>query len=192
MPRASSPGKAGGRRFGSLPYAVVLAAAALLYFFAGRFQFAVKPGELGPDVWPKAILGLLIAVCAFEVARRARAGEVARRDAMPDSAAEAAGQESGDAPPRRLPHLLAAGVVLAIAYVAALGGLGFFLATALFLALFMLVGRYRRLPVVAATSVLGSLAFVFVFMKVVYVSLPLGVGPFQTVSLWILGLLGVR
>jgi hypothetical protein len=33
---------------------------------------------------------------------------------------------------------------------------------------------------------------VFVFMKVVYVSLPLGAGPFQTLSIWILGVLGVR
>ena len=63
-----------------------------------------------------------------------------------------------------------------------LGYLGFFLATAVYLAAFMVVGRYRRAGVIAATSVLGSLAFMYVFMKIVYVSLPLGVGPFEQVS----------
>jgi putative tricarboxylic transport membrane protein len=56
----------------------------------------------------------------------------------------------------------------------------------------MLIGRYRRYAIVAITSLAGSLAFVFVFMRIVYVSLPLGVGPFQKLSLWILAVLGVH
>jgi putative tricarboxylic transport membrane protein len=56
----------------------------------------------------------------------------------------------------------------------------------------MVIGRYRRYGIVAATSVVGSLAFMFVFMRIVYVSLPLGVGPFQKLSVAILAVLGVR
>jgi putative tricarboxylic transport membrane protein len=56
----------------------------------------------------------------------------------------------------------------------------------------MVTGRYYRSRVVLLSSVLGSLAFVFVFMKVVYVSLPLGVGPFKTLSVSLLALLGIR
>jgi putative tricarboxylic transport membrane protein len=56
----------------------------------------------------------------------------------------------------------------------------------------MWVGRFRRPKIVAAASVLGSLTFVFVFMKVVYVSLPLGVGPFRTLSAWIMAALGIH
>jgi putative tricarboxylic transport membrane protein len=56
----------------------------------------------------------------------------------------------------------------------------------------MLIGRYRRYGVIAAASIGGSLAFVFVFMRIVYVSLPLGVGAFQKLSLWLLATLGVR
>ena len=70
--------------------------------------------------------------------------------------------------------------------------LGFFVATAVYLALFMVIGRYRRPVVVAVTSVVGSLAFVYVFMKIVYVSLPLGSGPFQHLSIAVLAALGVR
>lgn len=192
MPRASRAAERRRRLQGLLPYAVVLAAAAVLFFLSGRFQFAAKPGELGPDVWPKAILALLITVCAFEIVRRLRGAEGADAQGADLAGQRAEPGEEVEAPAPRLPHLLAAGIALTLLYVATLETLGFFLATAAYLALFMLIGRYRRPVAVALTSLIGSLAFVFVFMKIVYVSLPLGVGPFQTVSIWILGLLGIR
>jgi putative tricarboxylic transport membrane protein len=82
--------------------------------------------------------------------------------------------------------------VITALYVPGMDYLGFFLATVAYLAAFMAVGRYRRWGVVAATSVLGSLAFVYVFMKVVYVSLPLGVGPFRDVSTALMSVLGIH
>lgn len=181
----NSAGALGRRLQGGLPYVVVLALAAVLYAFAGRFEYAPKPGQLGPDVWPKAILAIAMLVCLIEIAWRLF------EPASPVLKEEMVGEEAEQEAPR-MPHLLAAGIALALLYVGTLELLGFFIATAAYLALFMVVGRYRRWPVVAATSLLGSLAFVFVFMKVVYVSLPLGRGPFQQVSLWIFTLLGIR
>lgn len=179
-----------------VPYAALLAGAVFLYREAGHFVFATKAGELGPDVWPKAILLLLIAICAYEIVRRAL---FVRRTHECVAATETVAADSGDSGPAtgsadttRHPYVLAAGIVLTVLYVLALDTLGFFLATALYLALFMAVGRYRRIGVIVATSVGGSLAFVFMFMKVVYVSLPLGTGPFQSVSVWILSILGIR
>jgi putative tricarboxylic transport membrane protein len=177
---SSSRGLAAGLQ-ASLPYAVVFAAAAFFYFVAGRFQYAARPGELGPDVWPKAILALAMAVCTLQIAWQ-----------LVRPAGDSPKAESGEQSAPRVPHLLAAGIVLTLAYVAVLEYLGFFLATAAYLALFMVIGRFRRPLAVTATSLLGSLAFVFFFMKIVYVSLPLGVGAFQAVSIWILALLGVR
>jgi putative tricarboxylic transport membrane protein len=58
--------------------------------------------------------------------------------------------------------------------------------------LFMALGRYRRAGVIVAASLAGSFAFVVVFMKVVYVSLPLGVGPFRAFSAALLAAVGVR
>jgi putative tricarboxylic transport membrane protein len=177
-----------------VPYAALLAGAAYLYVNAGAFHAAAKPGELGPDFWPRLLLALLMIVCAVAIARGLLF------DAAPESASASAKERDGDAtdaqeaaaPAARGLARLAAGIVLSAAYVASLEWLGFFVATALYLALFMILGRYRRWVVVASASLVGSLAFVFVFMKIVYVSLPLGTGPFQALSVALLALLGVR
>jgi putative tricarboxylic transport membrane protein len=90
-----------------------------------------------------------------------------------------------------LPQLLI-GVGLTIAYVWALPLLGFAVASLIFIALFIWLGTYRRGKVVAAVSVLGTLLLMFIFMKVVYVSLPLGTGPFESISVFLMGLMGIR
>ena len=171
------------------PYAALLAGAVYLYRDAGAFAAAARPGQLGPDIWPRAVLVLLMIVCGVEIVRRTLfvrgVRDTPRAVPAGDSEADAAGTE-------RFPWCLAGGIALTIAYVLALDWLGFFVATALYLGLFMLIGRYRRARVIAAASIVGSLAFVFVFMKIVYVSLPLGRGPFKALSVWVLAMLGVR
>ena len=51
--------------------------------------------------------------------------------------------------------------------------------------------RAALIALLAAVA-LASLAFVFMFMKAVYVSLPLGVGPFAEVSYLLMKLLAIR
>jgi putative tricarboxylic transport membrane protein len=169
---------------GMAPYVALIAGAAYLYQDSASFAASGKPGQLGPDFWPKAVLVLLMLVCLLEVGRQALFAVPARPDAAP------AAQESAEEP--RYGRLLAGGMILTALYVPGIEYLGFFIATIVYLAAFMLVGRYRRMRVVAAASILGSLAFVYVFMKIVYVSLPLGMGPFRQVSIWILGALGIH
>ena len=183
------------------PYAALFVGAAYLFQDAGTFAAAARPGQLGPDFWPRAVLVLLMIVCAYEIVRRvvfargvgprtaiAHEGAADAADARDANDVAAAGDETGT----RYPWRLAAGIGLTIAYVVALDVLGFFVTTALFLGLFMVAGRYYRTRVVALASVVGSLVFVFVFMKIVYVSLPLGVGPFRAFSVWLLAMLGIR
>jgi putative tricarboxylic transport membrane protein len=172
------------------PYVALCAAAAWLYRDAGAFAAAARPGQLGPDFWPRAVLVLLIVVCVCEIVRRVLFERLARHDVP--SAPATGGVDAQGASDDRFVWCLAGGIALTIAYVLALDWLGFFVATTLYLALFMLVGRYRHMRVIVSASVLGSLAFVIVFMKIVYVSLPLGRGPFKTLSVWLLALLGVR
>ncbi len=81
---------------------------------------------------------------------------------------------------------------MTVAYAALITTLGFFISTVLFIAGFIWVGRYRRPGVIAAASLIGGLAFMFVFMKIVYVSLPLGVGTFGLVSIQLMSLMGIR
>jgi putative tricarboxylic transport membrane protein len=176
----------GSRAKAIAPYAAVLAIAAFLFWNTASFAALGRPGQLGPDFWPKAVLVLLMATCAIEILRASvassiRPGAIARAK-QPETEEEGA----------RFPMLLGAGIVLTILYVPGMQVLGFFLATAVYLAAFMVVGRYRRYGVIATTSLVGSVVFVFVFMKIVYVSLPLGIGPFQSVSTALMALLGIH
>ena len=174
-----------GKLKGLLPYAALVLGAAFLYHETGSFANAGRPGQLGPDFWPRAVLVLLMVVCGLEMVRRALAAPEARPPA-------GAKPKAHDEEEVRYPRLLAGGIAITVAYVPGIEYLGFFVATALYLAAFMLIGRYRRAGVIAAASIVGSLAFIYVFMKIVYVSLPLGAGPFRHVSTTLLAVLGIH
>ena len=62
----------------------------------------------------------------------------------------------------------------------------------LYIAALTRTGRYRRWPVIAAVAFGGALAFMFIFMRVVYLSLPIGRPPFASVSLLLMQLMGIR
>jgi len=182
------------RRAGrAAPYAVLLGVAAYFFHLASSFEFVAPAGRIGPDAWPKIILGLLAAVCLYEIGRSflgnaAGAASGLLQSLMARAADDADGVHIAD----RSPGLLLGGIAVTIAYVLVVDVIGFFVATALYLAAFMRVGRYRRYGVIALASVTGSLAFVVVFMRIVYVSLPPGVGPFRDLSFGLLALLGVK
>jgi len=58
----------GGARFiRALPYVVAGVAAGYLYYVASNFQFHERPGTLGPDFWPEAILALMIVTCLYKI-----------------------------------------------------------------------------------------------------------------------------
>jgi hypothetical protein len=183
------------RRFArAAPYALLLAAASVLYYFALRIDTSAAAGRISPDFWPRAVLTLLAVVCVYELAKSllsadARSAGGMLQDLLDASEAPVEAQ-SAAAPPSRLRLILGMGATLA--YVLLVGVLGFFLATAAYLAAFVLIGGYRRWGVIAACALGGSLGMVVVFMKIVYVSLPLGAGPFRALSLGLLALLGVR
>lgn len=183
----------------ALPYVIAGAAASYLYYLAANFQFHARPGTLGPDVWPQAILTLMIVVCLYEIIKitafGARAGEAG--GVLEEIVGEAIGQHAADSPPgtpsvESHPYLLIAGMALTACYVILLQTLGFFIATLLYLALFIVLGGYRRWRVVAAVSVAGTLLLLFFFMKIVYVSLPIGQEPFSAVTLFLMRIMGIR
>lgn len=177
------------------PYAIVLLIAGGLYWMTRRFDYTPRPGRPGPDVWPRAILALIALVCVVRIAlglRSPRAGEPGAnllQDVLAPAAPEA---PEPAASARTYPWLLLLGIVLTAAYVLALGTLGFALATAVYIAAMIRTGRYARWRVIVPTAVLGSVAFMFVFQKVVYLSLPIGEPPFAAVSLLLMRLMGIR
>ena len=177
----------------ALPFAVLFAAAAYLFSRTLRFDFPRAPGRLGPDVWPQAILVLLMIACAAGVVRSvlSAAAELSlgERNSAGNVSVPVDAQDE-DVPPRY--GLVAAGLLLFLAYPVALDYLGFLVATFLLMLLFMVVGQWRNIPGVIAVSLVGTFVLFYVFRGVVYVSLPLGQGPFHDFTVWVASVLGMR
>lgn len=173
-----------GRLRRSAAYAVILCCAAYLFYLAQHLQFEEVPGRVGPDAWPKIVLGLLLVTCLWQVCRILIFGAppvASVDDELPLAADE------GDF---TYLALLAIGVTVVYAYLLPL--LGFLVATILYIAAIAYVGRYRRLWPLVATSIIAPIVLIFVFMKIVYVALPLGTGPFKSLTLVLLKVLGVH
>jgi putative tricarboxylic transport membrane protein len=167
----------GGRIVAALPYLALLAAAAALWIVSGRIEYSARPGALGPDFWPRAAIGLIGLLCLFQIGKLLIVG--AGREAKGVADQLGADEEEDDAP--RRPLLLVGGIALTVAYAASLNTLGFPLATALFMILFMYLGGSRSHLAIWASSLIGVVFVTLMLMKVVYVSLPRGAPPFDRV-----------
>jgi hypothetical protein len=171
----------------ALPHLVMLAAAVFLYWSAGGIDAYTGGGtRIGPAAWPKAIIVLMGLLCAFEAGRRLLGRDARSLGPVGPTEVDASGPDRGN------PRMLVGGVVLVAAYVLAVPWLGFFLTTAAFLALFPWVGGVRRPLLCAVLGVLGSFLLVVLFMRIAYISLPLGDGPFRALSLALLDWIGVK
>lgn len=169
----------------ALPYVVVLAAGAFLYHTADGFEFEESSGRIGPGAWPKLVLVLLLLAALWgAVASAVRAG---RGIEEPTEADEALAR-----PPELYPHLVWLAVGVTVGYLLLLLEIGFFLATIVYVVILMYLGHYRRPLPAALLGVAVAFAFMFVFMRVVYVSLPVGTAPFDRLSFALMAAMGVH
>src|SRR5579872_926178 len=58
-----------GRLRRSAAYAVILCCAVYLYYLAQHLQYDEVQGRVGPDAWPKIVLGLLLVTCTWQMGR---------------------------------------------------------------------------------------------------------------------------
>lgn len=161
-------------RRAAAPLLGVVIAIALL--FASRGLDTVSaPGQLGPSFWPRLVLAGLVLGClakAWEEARRSV------RDPEPDA--------------RPLARVrLAAAIALIVLYVVLTPLLGFLLATAAFIAAFLALCGARAPLVLAANAVAGTVLLLYLFVKLVYLPLPKGGGPFEPLTLAVYRALGI-
>ena len=168
-----------------VPDLAILLAAAYLFYVAGNFEYQERPGQLGPQFWPRmAAVGLAAAVLVRIVQTiRDRNRPIVRVkgefDEYEQTEAEVHWPSLG----------LALGLV--VGYVSATMFLGYMISTALFLGLFIWFGGQRKWYVTLVAAA-GGLLFSFIFVGVVYVSLPTGVGIFDTITVEIYRLLGIQ
>jgi len=179
---------------GIAPYAAILIINVLLYYEA--LQIApVSEGRLGADFWPKTILLLAIATCVWEIARKVGVGVVrnhrSQRSRLDDASLIPRERPTDDAPEvgRVVPWI---GIALTAVYVFSFPWLGYFLATFLYVTAFVYLGNYRHAWLAAGIGLIASLAFMFLFMRVVYVSLPIGTGPFGQLSTFLMHVMGIK
>jgi putative tricarboxylic transport membrane protein len=153
------------RRVAAPLLGVVVALA--LYPATRSLDAVAREGSLGPGFWPRlALLGLALA-CASKAAeewRRGRARAAEARDPISVG-------------------LLAGGIALIVLYTALTPLLGFPLTTAIFIAAFMALAGGRSVTGLVAAGVLGTVVLVYLFVKVVYLPLPKGDGPFEALTL---------
>jgi hypothetical protein len=183
-----------------LPHSVMLVVSIALYWAAMQIDGggAATGGRIGPDFWPKVVIGFMGLLCLYEIVKRlfvrnsvdatGLTGDLERNPAEAVDPTIA----SAPTPEPEYPRLLWAGVALIVGYVVVVPWLGFFVTTGLFLAAFIRLGGFRRTLFNAAISGIGAFVLVVIFMRVAYISLPLGEGPFRALSTSLLSLIGVK
>lgn len=182
----------------AIPPIIILTIAIFLHQQTGEFDYFKIPGQVGPDAWPKLILRLLMAACAFQIIAAlaflsaAPVHPFARVESEDrDSVSlEALDLGSRDRPLANL-GLASAGLAASVVYLLAFQTLGFFLATFLYMGALVYIGGYRKFWPLVVFSASASLAFMFMFMRVVYVSLPIGEKPFSAIMILLMRLLGI-
>jgi hypothetical protein len=168
-----------------VPEGVFLLGAVYLFVAAGDFAGRRQPGELGPGFWPRiAALGLAVTLLVRIVQTiRAHRRPVVRVVSDFDDI-------DGEETPVHW-RSVAIAVGLAVGYAWSTMFIGYLFATIAFLGAFAWLGGQRRwyTPVVA---VAGGLVLAYVFVGVVYVSVPTGVGLFDSLTVAVYRLLGIQ
>lgn len=172
-----------------IPYVIALVIAAILWALTGAITYDARPGQIGPTFWPRAAIALMALSALAEIVRilLASGGEP-----LISGVGDALQADEHDPHPEpSMPLLLAGGIALTAAFGLLVTTLGFLLSVFLYLVAFMYLGRYRNHRVIWLSSVVGTLLIAVVFLKIVYVSLPRGVPPFDSATQAIVDLLSL-
>jgi putative tricarboxylic transport membrane protein len=162
-----------------IPEGLLLVAAVYLFVAAGNFRQVGNPDQIGPGFWPQVLcVGIAIAVMV-------RVGQKFRARGRPLVVSTVAETDEDVRMPR-----VALGGALVAGYIIGMLFLGYILATALFLTVFIYLGGQRKWYVLPL-GIASSLVFAYIFLKVVYIALPSGVGVFDQLSVILYQLLGI-
>jgi putative tricarboxylic transport membrane protein len=173
-----------------MPHTVMLAGSLVLYWMATRID-ADTGGRISPALWPKAIIVFMGLLCAYEIGKRLFLGTSFEAQGVVSTAPVNQPEARPEPPAPENNRMLAGGIAVIAAYVVAVPWMGFFATTAVFLAVFPWIGGMRRPVLSAVLGIAGALVLVVMFMRIAYISLPLGEGPFRALSLALMRAIGV-
>ena len=175
----------------ALPYVLLLVISAGLFYLTGEITYPARPGQIGPDFWPKVAIGLMALVSSLEILRLLIMGPSSSTVGIAESLdRESDADGTGGGPSSLLP--LIGGIVLTLAYAAAVPVLGFILASFVYVVLFMYLAGVRNHLAVWLVAVVGVFTFALIFLKLVYVSMPRGMPPFDQVTQAVMDLLLIK
>lgn len=177
---ADGRGSAVGRVASFLPEVALLALTAYAYLQTLGMREEEGPG---PAFFPRILIALLALAALFRAMQK---GIAMRRGRRPRDTAEATEGES-----RMIPGKLVTVIALAVGYVLATAYLGWPIATFLFVVGFLYLAGRRKLLLTIPLAAVTSIGFSYVFLGLVYVDLPTGVGVFDTVTVLMFGYLGI-
>ena len=169
------------------PLAFALGAAGLTRVVTDRPDeaAAMARGIAGPTTWPTLMLWLVLLFALCWAVQRV-AGVLRRREASPVSASV----RPASAPVAGGTRVWL-GIVLVLAYGFGLPWLGFALATWVYIVLWLLLGGMRKPLQITLISGVGTLVFLYFFVKVALMPLDRGVGAIGEFSVALYRLLGI-
>jgi hypothetical protein len=170
---------------GLLPEVGGLAFCAVLYAQTGALDTTVEGP--GPAMYPRLLIGLLALALLVRMWQHVREMRGPRLPVDTDARSEE--EADLDDGPISLPRVWQA-IAMAVGYVVATLYLGWILATFAFLVLFLFLSGKRNLLVTVPLAAGLSVGLAYVFVKVVYIALPTGVGAFDLFTVGLLQALG--
>jgi putative tricarboxylic transport membrane protein len=152
-------------------------------------EWPTADGGPGPAFFPRLLIGLFalsMVVRIVQDIRTVRRGVAVENDDEEEMPEEGAELDTALISARQVAIVIA----VLVGYVVATMYLGWVLATFLMIVIFLVLAGKRNLLVVVPLALVLSVGFAYVFVKVVYLSLPTGVGVFDDASVLLYELLG--
>ena len=171
-----------------LPPIAGLALCVPLWLATGDLAKSSEGGP-GPAFFPQLLIGLFALTMVIRIVQEIRA---VRRGLAEEGGDEEEIPEEGAELDTTLISARQVAIVIAIsvAYVVGSIYLGWVLATFLMIVIFLVLAGKRNLFIVVPLAAALSVGFAYVFVKVVYLSLPTGVGFFDDLSVRLFELIG--
>jgi len=170
-----------------LPELVTLVLCGFLWLPTGGFTSTI--GGPGPALYPRVLIALLALSMVVRIVQQVRED---RRGIAAEDADEAPLEEGAEFDASLMSgRRVAVAIALSVGYVFATLFLGWVVATFVFTIVFLVLAGKRNLLIVVPTALALSVGLAYVFVRIVYISLPTGVGPFDLATVWLFELLGI-